>query len=223
MALDLLTPFLRPVRSHWGLDAAVADRSFPGDELIPEPRWSWTHGVEIDGDPDDVWPWVAQIGADRGGFYSYQWLENLAGCGVRNAETVHPEWAHQVGDQLLLHPKAPGMAVVEVEAGHHLLAYDRSVRIAPERSAGAGAPDAEARAAGEPWAAATWLFFLEPVPGGRTRLVSRFRSDCSDGIAQRLRMGPYFTEAIGFVMDRQMLLGIAERVRRRRMEVLTTP
>jgi hypothetical protein len=209
MVLDLLTPFLRPVRSHWGLDAAAAGRTYPGDDLVPEPRWSWTHGVEIDADPDNVWPWVAQIGADRGGFYSLQWLENLAGCAVRNAEAVHEEWAHEVGDQLVLHPEGPGMAVVEVEPGRHLLAY--------------AAPDAEAQAAGEPWATATWLFFLEPLPGGRTRLVSRFRSDCSDGVAQRLRTGPYFTEAIGFVMDRQMLLGITDRVRRRRLEVLTTP
>ena len=98
--------------------------------------------------------------------------------------------------------------LVEVEPGRHLLAY--------------GAPDDQARAEGRPWAAATWLPFLEPLDGGRTRLVSRFRSACSDGIAQRLVMGPYFTEAIGFVMDRQMLRGIAERVRRRRREVLTT-
>lgn len=80
-----ITPFLRPRRNRWGLDTALAGRPLAGDDLVPRPRWSWTHGIEIDASADAVWPWVAQVGADRGGFYSYQWLENIAGCGVRNA------------------------------------------------------------------------------------------------------------------------------------------
>ena len=46
--LALLTPFLRERRSHWGLDSKMAAREYPGDDLIAEPRWSWTHGVEIE-------------------------------------------------------------------------------------------------------------------------------------------------------------------------------
>ena len=66
--LALLTPFLRRRRSHWGLDSKTAARDYPGDDLIPEPRWSWTHGVEIEAPADVVWPWIAQLGADRAGF-----------------------------------------------------------------------------------------------------------------------------------------------------------
>ena len=102
--LALLTPFLRERRSHWGLDSKMAAREYPGDHLIAEPRWSWTHGVEIEASPDVVWPWIAQLGADRAGFYSYQFLENIAGCELRNAESIHPEWALRPGDALVLHP-----------------------------------------------------------------------------------------------------------------------
>ncbi|HXV64503.1 MAG TPA: hypothetical protein VEK15_27645 [Vicinamibacteria bacterium] len=195
MVLSFLTPFLRDARQHWGLDAETAGRGYPGDELVSEPRWSWTHGVAIDASPDDVWPWVAQIGADRGGFYSYQWLENLAGCDVKNAETIHPDWAHREGDELVLHPKLPAMKVVAVEPGRYFVAC---------------APREE----GSHWVSASWLFFVEPLDAGRSRFISRFRSDCSDDLATRLAYGPLITEPVGFVMDRRMLLGVKERAER---------
>ena len=64
MAAALLTPFLQEARSHWGIDAATAARAYPGDELVAEPRWSWTHGIEIDAPAADVFPWIAQVGAE---------------------------------------------------------------------------------------------------------------------------------------------------------------
>ena len=42
-----------------------------------------------------LWPWLAQLGQDRGGFYSYQWLENLAGCQMENADRIRPKWQHR--------------------------------------------------------------------------------------------------------------------------------
>jgi hypothetical protein len=200
----LLTPFMQEARSHWGLDAAEAVRAFPGDDLLANPRWGWTHAVDIDGPANDVWPWVAQIGADRGGFYSFQWLENIVGCDVRNAETVHPEWAAREGDPLYLHPKMDPFRIVRVEDGRFMLAY--------------GAPDEAARASGQPWSAATWLFFVEPLTPSRSRLMSRFRVDHSDDLGTALGVGPTLIEPVGFVMDRQMLLGVKERVERRRGE-----
>jgi hypothetical protein len=59
---------------------------------------------------------LAQIGADRGGFYSYSWLENLAGCHLRNADAVHPEWRHRrTGDLVMLHP-LNGLPITRIEA-----------------------------------------------------------------------------------------------------------
>jgi hypothetical protein len=164
---------------------------------VPAPRWSWTHGIEVDAPPERVWPWVAQVGADRGGFYSYEWLENLIGCRLRNADAIHPEWEVREGDGLLLHPKQPALAVVEVAPGRHFVAH--------------AARDQRACAAGEPWVAASWLFLVEPLGQGRSRVISRYRCATSDHPATRAAFGAALIEPIGFAMDRRMLLGIRER------------
>src|SRR5690606_19131942 len=199
MAAAAVTPFARPARNRWGMGEA-ADRRYPGDGLIEAPRWQWTHGVEIEAPPTAVWPWVAQVGVDRGGFYSYAALENLVGCGVRNAEEVRPAWAHRPGDRLVLHPKLPALEVVGVVPGRWLLAH--------------GEPPPGARARGDPWVAVTWLLLVEDLGAGRSRFVSRYRCATSDDLATRLRFGPTLVEPVAFAMDRRMLLGVKARAER---------
>lgn len=199
MVAAMLTPFLRSGQRRWGVDEATAARTYPGDELVPSPSSHWTHGIEIEAPQEVVWPWIAQIGADRGGFYSYQWLENVVGCEVRNAERVHPEWEVKVGDGLRLHPDMPPVPVVEVEGGQHWLAF--------------GAADPAAKAAGRAWVETSWLFFLEPLGPSRCRFISRYRTRTSDDLSTRLAYGVAI-EPIGFAMDRRMLLGVKERVER---------
>jgi hypothetical protein len=194
MTANFATPFLRGRRARWGLDAAAARRTLPGDDLVPAPRWGWTHAIEIDAPASAVWPWVAQVGADRGGFYSYQWLENLAGCRLRNAETVHPEWAVQEGQGLLLHPRVPPLRIVRLEPGRAFVAH------APA--------DAEAHRSGASWVEASWLFLVEPLTPTRCRFVSRYRVATSSDAATRLRFGPWLLEPIATEMDRRMLHGV---------------
>ena len=193
----LVTPFRRDARLRWGLEPAAAARPLPGDALIPAPSWSWTHGIRVGAPAAEVWPWVAQIGADRAGFYSYSDLENLVGCGVRNADRVHPEWQERAGTSLVLHPKGPPLPIVEERPGSHMVAF--------------GAPDDEARAAGRAWTAASWLLMVEPLGAGRCTVISRFRSAHSDDRRTRLAFGPALLEPIGFAMDRRMLIGIRAR------------
>jgi hypothetical protein len=200
MAAAFFTGFSRNRRNHWGVDAEVAARRHPGDELVPEPRWSWTHGIEIAAPAEAVWPWVAQMGADRAGFYSYQWLENLAGCRLRNAETIHPEWQIEKGGLFKLHPKMPPLGVVDMERGRWFVAF--------------GPPDEKAQREGKPWAAASWLFFVEPLDARRCRLISRYRCATSDDFTSRALFGPTLVEPVGFAMDRRMLLGVKERAER---------
>lgn len=198
-----MTPFLRRSRSHWGVDPEVAARTLPGDDLIGAPRWSWTHGIEIEAAADDVWPWIAQVGADKAGFYSYQWLENLVGCDLSNAETIHPEWEVRAGQPLLLHPDAGrtgGLTVAAMERGRWFVVLAK--------------PDEAARRASKPWLTATWLFHLEPLGEHRCRFISRYRASSSDDLATQLMAGPTLLEPIGFAMDRRMLLGVKERVER---------
>ncbi|HLT68903.1 MAG TPA: hypothetical protein VKZ72_01980, partial [Acidimicrobiales bacterium] len=199
IAAAAITPFGRPARNRWGMGEA-ADRRFPGDDLIDAPRWQWAHGVEVEAPATAVWPWVAQVGADRAGFYSYAALENLAGCGVRNAEEVRPAWAHRPGDRLVLHPRLPALEVVGVVPGRWLLAY--------------GEPSAEAMRCGRPWVAVTWLLLVEDLGAGRSRVVSRYRCATSDDLATRLRFGPALVEPVAFAMDRRMLLGVKARAER---------
>lgn len=197
MLAALLTPFLRRSRNHWGVEASEAAAARPGDELVPEPLWSWTHGIEVQAAPERVWGWIAQIGADRAGFYSYQWLENLVGCHIQNANAVHPEWELKLGDPLLLHPKAPALSIALLERNRYLVAH--------------AAVDESARDAGKPWAATSWLFQIEPLAEGKCRVLTRFRVACSSDVASRLSLGPTLLEPIGFAMDRRMLLGIKAR------------
>ena len=204
MVAAFLTPFQRAERSHWGLDAELASRRYPGDDLVASPRWGWTHGIEIGAPTQDVWPWIAQLGADRGGFYSYQWLENLAGCKVRNAEAVHCDWTMREGDLLRLHPDMPPLRIARVEPGRYIAAHAAHAAAAPEP-----------RAAGGSWAEASWLFFVEPLGETRCRLVSRYRCATSDDVAMRLTMGSTFLEPVGFAMDRRMLLGVKSRAEAR--------
>jgi hypothetical protein len=88
----------------------------PGQATATEP----VHAIEVDAPPEAVWPWLAQIGQDRGGFYSYEWLENLAGCRMRNADRIHPEWQHrEVGEKVMLHP-LNGLPVSRFEPGREI-------------------------------------------------------------------------------------------------------
>jgi hypothetical protein len=204
MALSLATPFLRGRRTAWGAGPRLAEAPLPGDGLIPEPAWGWTHAVDVAAPGAAAWPWLAQIGADRAGFYSYSWLENLAGCRVRDAERVHPEWEAREGGRLWVHPSMPPLAIVAVEPGRHVVAF--------------GAPDEAARAAGRPWIAVSWLFLVEPLGPARCRVVSRYRCASSGDLRTRLGFGPALVEPIGFAMDRRMLLTLRRRAERRSPE-----
>ncbi|GAA5001015.1 hypothetical protein GCM10023317_33080 [Actinopolymorpha pittospori] len=201
MAAAVATPFLRGRRSTWGLDDPVeAERAYPGDGLVPEPRWGYTHAIEVDAPVEAVWPWVEQVGADRAGFYSYQWLENLAGAQVRNAETVHPEWSAAEGAEVLVHPRVVPLRIVEVAPGRSFVAY---------------VDDEKARDQGQPWARASWHLAVEPIDAHHTRFLSRYRTDFSADLRTRLEFGPVLGEPVSFVMDRQMLQGVKERAEER--------
>lgn len=211
MTAALLTPFSRGRRVRWGAGGQAVARRYPGDELVPQPRWGWTHAVQVQAPAADVWPWVAQIGADRGGFYSYQWLENIIGCQVRNAAEIHPEWAAREGGELRLHPKAPPFRIVSVQPGRALVTYMAPVPSLSDAWQGEPPhPGGPARARGR-WMRASWLFLVEPAGPARCGVISRYRCDTSADLSSRLQFGPAIVEPVSFAMDRRMLIGIKQR------------
>lgn len=106
---------VRPRIRTWGATPEESSTALPGDDLVEDAGLQTTRAVTIAAPVGEVWPWLAQIGQDRGGFYSYEWLENLAGCQMRNADRVHPEWQERtVGETVLLHP-ANGLTLARFE------------------------------------------------------------------------------------------------------------
>jgi hypothetical protein len=185
---------IRPWVLHWGARPEEVDRALPGDELVREPAWASTRAVSIRAPAETVWPWLAQMGQDRGGLYSYEWLENLAGLEFHNADRIHQEWQHvEAGDIVRFAPGQDTLIVEQVEPNHALvwqILDPRTGRPAP----------------------ATWAFVLEP-DGEGTRLIQRFRI----GGKPCWLVGAAYTLAIEiphFVMERAMLHGIRARAER---------
>jgi hypothetical protein len=76
-----------------------------------------TRAITIAAAAPNVWPWIAQLGQGRGGFYSYDVLENLVGCDIHSANRIVPEWQQvEVGDEVKLHPQV-ALTVAVVQAG----------------------------------------------------------------------------------------------------------
>src|SRR5690242_12108634 len=83
---------LRPWHLGWGATEVEQEELLPGDDLFPNPKHQATHAITIQAPVTDVWPWLVQIGQNKGGFYSYTVLENLMGCDIHNAKKIVPEW-----------------------------------------------------------------------------------------------------------------------------------
>jgi hypothetical protein len=80
--LALTTVYWFPVRpwfSRWGTTPDEIARVMPGDALMPNPTKTDTGAVTVNAPPEDIWPWLVQMGTGRGGLYSYDWLDRLFG------------------------------------------------------------------------------------------------------------------------------------------------
>ena len=102
----------RPRHLRWGANSQECDASLPGDDLIVTPDLTATRAIRVRASAGQVWPWIAQLGQGRGGFYSYDFLENLAGCDIHSADRIIPGWQDiKIGDEVKLAP-AVGLDVV---------------------------------------------------------------------------------------------------------------
>ena len=63
-------------------------------------------GMTIHAPPSGIWPWLVQMGQGRGGFYTHEWIENLLGADIHNADRVVSAWQRlEVGDKIRLTPE----------------------------------------------------------------------------------------------------------------------
>ena len=179
-----------PVRrwfSHWGTSNEDLTRVMAGDAIIANPRYTQTHALTVNAPPEDIWPWLMQIGYRRGGLYSYDWLDRVFGYLDRpSANRVLPEFQHlAVGDVIPL-GRGKGFPVTAIEPCRALVLSDTNE--------------------GFQW---VWQFGLYPLDDGRTRLVSRGAQRFANSIGIWLLMR--VMEPAAFIMTRRMLLGLQQR------------
>ncbi|WP_187368968.1 hypothetical protein [Baekduia soli] len=154
---------LRPRLRTWGATVDDRTRILPGDGLIDGERGIATMATTIDAPPEAIWPWLAQMGHDRAGWYSWDRLDN---GGRPSADHLEPAWGHvAAGDRLIAVPGTMWFEVAHAEPGRSLVLCARlDLR---GRSLRPSAPRPRR------FIDSRWEFFLEPLPGGRTRVLVR--------------------------------------------------
>jgi hypothetical protein len=197
IAVGVAAAYILAVRSwqlRWGATDDELDATLAGDDLIANPDLAATRAITVGTSADQVWPWIAQLGQGRGGFYSYDALENLVGCNIHSADQIVPQWQDlKVGDQVDLHPEV-GRDVAVAEPG-------RAIVLRGGVPMGAAPPPYDF----------TWAFVLQEQPEGTTRLLVRER------YAYTQQWAPFLVEpvaVVAFVMSQRMLRGIRDRAER---------
>ena len=189
---------LRPWHLRWGATGSELSATLPGDELFLGPQAPVTHAITISAPPQDVWPWIRQIGQDRSGFYSYTNLENLVGCQMPRVHQVDPSWRERrlanLSGSPPKHYRGQAKMIAAVVQPEHAFAM-----VTPR--------DWERLHSGGRAQETLWAFTLEPVDDGKTRLIARLRGAEPTNVSQRL-ISDLFWEPAHFVMERKMLITI---------------
>lgn len=189
----LYVAFLRPWMMDWGSTPQERQMALPGDDLVPRPVTQFTRAVTIDAPADEVWRWLVQLGQDRAGFYSYDWLENITGADIHDGNAVRAAWQDRgVGDpvpmataEVLGRSLGEGtiLRVVAIDPKRFLTLSQRSV------------PEAN-----------SWATVLQPVDDHTTRLLIRERNAKAPTLFARV-----FGEPAHFVMQTHLMRGIKAR------------
>jgi len=198
----------RPWFRRWGATDTEVQMALPGDEIVPAAQSRETRAITIAAPAEQVWPWLTQIGQDRGGFYSYRRLEDLVGCEMPDVRTLDPKLQHwQLGDKLWMYPprKAGG-------AGYAVLAA-----FEPGRAMGFAT-----RQMGRPATASpdgSWAFVVDPIDAGASRLLFRGRA-AGDLRPVATAFNVAVFEPVHFAMERRTMEGIKMLAEGRQPSVL---
>lgn len=195
----LITSYLlaiRPSQLHWGATSEETTRSMPGDDLVSSPSFYATRGVTIRGTPEDIWPWLAQMGYGRAGFYGYDLIENVGSKrGIRSAVSILPKLQHPKTDDVLPISAVASLVFDSIEHGSYLIWRGDSIP-----------------------SSGSFLWALYPLDESHTRLVSRIRLRYH--WTDRRILLDLFTEFADPVAVPAILLGIRGRVEGRPPQAL---
>jgi hypothetical protein len=193
---------IRPWHLRWGSTDEEVDLPLPGDDLVPDAKLRATHAITINASPEEIWPWLVQIGQGRGGFYSYDWIENAMGLDIHTTNQILPECQDlKVGDVIPLSNDGVGIPVVYLEPLNSLVLHGDTREPGPETVPVMKEGD---------HMAAVWGFHLIPQDDGNTRLVERIFIDWNESPVNTF-FYRVFLEPGSFIMEQKMLLGIKER------------
>jgi hypothetical protein len=185
---------LRARQQRWGATDDEVNRTLPGDDLISPVDLTATRAITIHATAAQVWPWIAQLGQGRGGFYSYDFLENLVGCDIHSADRIVPEWQRiDIGAQVKLAPQVALSVALVVPARALVLRGGIPMGNTP------------------PPYQFTWAFVLREAANRTSRLVVRER------YRYTRRWAPLLVEPVQFVsllMTQRMLRGFKQRAER---------
>jgi len=188
------------LRRNWGATAEEVTAALPGDELVPDPAEQTTIAVTVHAPAEEAWAWLVQMGQDRGGMYSYDWLENLIGLDIHTTDEIREEWQHlSPGDRVVVVPEGYG----PIPAGYSF----RVARVDPGRTLVLRQSPPE-----HPWNG-VWSFHLLSGADGRCRLLARSRTEVAQQLAARV--AGRVMEPVTLLMTRRMLHGIKEHAERR--------
>lgn len=186
----------RPIFLDWGAPESIRELSLSGDVFTDVPGKSYhTRAVLIEATPEELWPWLIQIGQDRGGFYSHEWLENLFRADMKNVSEIKPEfqWPRMQGDTIWLANKSR----------YNGQGYQIVAESIPFRSLVMVGAEDYARIQSGQKASGSWAFYLYPEGADKTWLIARSSSGDIPFANQVLR---YFTyEVPHFIMEKKML------------------
>jgi hypothetical protein len=188
----LYKPLIQPWHLRFGATDGEVQAARPGDDIIAGDASQSTRAITIHAPAAQAWPWLLQLGQGRGGLYSYDWLENLAGCDIHTLSVIVPDLQNlKVGDVIKL-------------GNFAALPYYRVALIEPQRALVLRVVDAKTGLDGN----STWGFYLDEQSPELTRLVIRHRDGPALNPTDRVINALF--EPISFVMEERMLRGLRD-------------
>lgn len=188
----LFWPILRYILRNIGTTLEEREREWPGDTLLERADRTSTRAINIDTNPQNIWPWIVQIGRDKAGFYSYEAVENLAGLDVKNRETIVPEFQTlREGEFISLHPNGQGVYADKIKPNEHLICRDWKDDSKIEEL--------------RPVSKKTWSFYIVQVNADRSRLIIRSCEETLRPDFLHVLVTLLFMDPIDFVMEYKML------------------